>query len=374
MSSFIPFLPALVARLQTTRPSNSSVRRPLKPRDGAARFIREFEEQYGSSQLPFLETGYAQALDQAKRDLKYLLVILLSPEHDDTAGYVHDTLLAADVAAFLRDAGNNVLLWGGTVQDPEAYQIADAFGASKFPFAALISNTPPGTNSSRSYPASSSGMSIIAPLTGLMPPSKFLSKIRRAIESHAPELNRLRNERAERDATRSIRDQQDSAYERSLARDRERAKQKREEEDNRKREEEESRRLEDRRERAIQDKRMWKLWRAARLQAEPAPDDKNAVRVSVRMPDGERLIRRFDGELDVEEIYAFVDCWDILKNGAESKEASQPMAYKHEYAFRLVSPVPRVVYDLKGSGSIRERVGRSANLMVETIDVEEENE
>jgi FAS-associated factor 2 len=119
---------------------------------------------------------------------------------------------------------------------------------------------------------------------------------------------------------------------------------------------------------------MWKLWRAARLHPEPAADDKTAVRVSVRMPDGERLIRRFDGELDVEEIYAFVDCWDILRDGAESKEASKPTDFKHEYSFRLVSPVPRVVYDIKDSGSLRERLGRSANLMVETVDADEENE
>jgi FAS-associated factor 2 len=52
------------------------------------------------------------------------------------------------------------------------------------------------------------------------------------------------------------------------------------------------------------------------------------------------------------------------------KEASEPKDFMHEYTFRLVSPMPRVEYDLEGSGSIRERLGRNATLHVEAIDNE----
>ena len=100
-----PFLPRLLSRFYSggaSRPSRDSGRRPLNPRDTAARFMREFEEEYGVTHgtLPFHEGGYAQAFDLAKRDLKYLLVVLLSPEHDDTAPFVRDTLLSPDSVSY----------------------------------------------------------------------------------------------------------------------------------------------------------------------------------------------------------------------------------------------------------------------------------
>jgi FAS-associated factor 2 len=101
----------------------------------------------------------------------------------------------------------------------------------------------------------------------------------------------------------------------------------------------------------------------------PPAGSRDAVNVRIKLPGGGMEVRRFDGGLDVEEIYAFVECKDIL-DSAISKEASEPKDFKHEYPFRLVSPIPRVEYDLETSGSIRERVGRNATLHVETIDDE----
>jgi FAS-associated factor 2 len=212
-------------------------------------------------------------------------------------------------------------------------------------------------------------MSVIAPLAGLLPPSEFLSKIRRAVEKHAPILGQLRSERAERDSVRSLREQQDSAYERSLARDRERAQQKREQEAKQKQEEAAARKVQGEKEHAAQNLEQWKLWRASRMRPTPAAGSKDAVNVRIKLPGGGMEVQRFDGGLDVEEIYAFVECKDILDT-AMSKEASEPKDFMHEYTFRLVSPMPRVEYDLEDSGSIRERLGRNATLHVEAIDNE----
>jgi FAS-associated factor 2 len=371
-ASFIPFLPQLLARLSSSNAARASNRRALKPRDTAARFIREFEEEYGTKEIPFREMGYAHLLDEAKRDLKYLLVIIFSPEHDDMAAYVHDILLSPEVLAFLRNQDNNIILWGGSVQDPEAYQIAEAFRVTKFPYAALIANTPASRGAGGGYATSGSGMSIIAPLSGLLPPTEFLAKIRRAISNHAPEIGRLQAERAERNASRSIREQQDSAYERSLARDRERAKQKKEEEERQKAEDEKLRKEEEEHERALRNLQDWKTWRAARVLPEPSADDSTAVRLSIRLADGERAVRRFAGSASVEEIYAFVECFDLLKADHLTKEASKPEDFVHKYNFNLVSPMPRTVYESTSPGTAREVIGRSANLIVEMIDDDDE--
>lgn len=370
LGTFIPFLPLLLSRFQSTNRNRAS-RRPLLPRDTATRFIREFEEEYGENQLPFLDKGYAHSLDEAKRDLKFLLVVLLSPEHDDTQGYVRETLLSAEVVSFLRNKDNNIILWGGSVQDSEAYQVSNAFGVTKFPYAALIAHAPARTGSRSSSYATPSGMSILTSLAGPMPASEFLSRIRRAMDSHMPELTRLRADQAERDVTRSIREEQDTAYERSLARDRERAKQKREEEERKRIQVEEIAQAERELQRAAENKENWKLWRAAHIKAEPPASDKNAPRVSLRLPDGQRLIRRFDGASVIEDIYAFVECWEILNTGTQVKNATKPEKFEHQYGFRLVSPMPRVVYDVKETDTISNKIGRSANLIVEIIDEEE---
>lgn len=365
-----PFLPRLLARLSgpPARPIfNSAGRTPLRPRDSAARFIREFEEEYGSNELPFVEDGYAQALDTAKRDLKFLLVSLASPEHDDTSSYMRETLLNPEVVAFLKNPENNILLWAGNVQDSEAFQVAEALKCTKFPFAAMICHTPI---------VSTTAMSVIARLTGPMPPAQFLSKLRDAMQMHSEGLTRARRTRQEQQATRNIREQQESAYERSLAADREKSRLKREEQEEARREAENQRKAEQEAETRRLNLQRWKHWRASRITPEPSADIKDAARISFRLLNGERVVRRFAADAEIEELYAFVECYDVLQgqdDGSADASAEKPEGYTHVYDFRLVSPMPREVFEVDAKGSVRQRLGRSGNLIVERI-VEEQDD
>ena len=91
------------------------------------------------------------------------------------------------------------------------------------------------------------------------------------------------------------------------------------------------------------------------------------------MPSGERVIRSFRPEADLEELYAFVECFGVMQE-IDEKEALEPAGYEHTYKFQLVSPMPREVYDIEKGGSLRARIGRSGNLIVEKIIGEEGNE
>ncbi|KAH0148794.1 hypothetical protein KCU67_g11309, partial [Aureobasidium melanogenum] len=113
------------------------------------------------------------------------------------------------------------------------------------------------------------------------------------------------------------------------------------------------------------------------LPQEPASTVSDVVRISVRMPSGERVIRKFGADAPLEELYAFVECYDIMQSDelALEKDVSEPNGYSHEYEFQLVSPMPREVYSLEQGGTLRSRVGRSANLMVEkSIEEDDEDE
>lgn len=366
--ALFPFLPRLFnatanPALQGAR-RNTTGRRSLGPKDTAARFIREFEEEYGSHSVPFLENGYNMALERAHRDLKFLLVVLTSPEHDETNGWVQDTLLAPEVVEFINDPQNNLLVWGGNVRDSEAYQVANSLRCTKFPFVALTVHTPN---------VSSTAMSVVGRIAGTTAPSEFVNRLRTAISTNQEPLERIRATRAEQQASRSLREQQDSAYERSLAIDRERARQRREAEAARQREEQEAAERQAAEEKRERDLAQWKLWRAQSISAEPGTDVKDAVRVSVRLPSGERIMRRFAPEADIEELYAVVECYEVLQDEARPTDVVEPENFKHTYGFSLVSPMPRAVYGVEEGGSIRDKIGRGGNLLVEPVEeVDEE--
>lgn len=386
-------------------------RRMLPPRDAAARFRREFDEEYGgdggggdsesaaAARIPFFEGGFAQALDLAKKDLKFLLVVLVSPEHDDTGPFTRETLLSEAVVSFLSDPNSNLIVWGGNVLDSEAYQVAAEYNCTKFPFSCLICLTPREHSSSGS--SNSTRMSIIKRLSGPLSPTAYLAELQSAMTKYAPDLASARAERSAHEVARSLRTEQDSAYERSLALDRERARLRREAEaaarDAEKRALEQAKAAE----RREQQRQQWRRWRATTVVPEPGADadPKAVVRLALKMPErfeaiagpGGRVVRRFSADTPLEELYAFVECFDLLqeraarqadeKGGEEDNDYEPPEGYDHVYKFRIASPLPRVVYEpgekdpTDGKpATLGKRIGRSGNLIVEDISGAEDEE
>ncbi|KAF3913078.1 hypothetical protein AA313_de0200139 [Arthrobotrys entomopaga] len=350
-STLFPFLPRLLSNfyspLNRRGTSTATSRRSLTPRDTASRFIREFEEENGVTGLPWFEGGYAQALDLAKKDLKFLLVVLLSPEHDDTSNHTKETLANPDFVKFIKD--RDIILWGGSVADSEAYQ-------------ALITHTPQ---------TSSTAMSVVTRVVGVVSPQKLISKLTAAIAAHSEALNTIRSRRAAEAADRNIRDEQNRAYELSLARDAERARQKRAEEAARAKAEQE----EKERQEAIELEEMkllaWRKWRARSLKPEPEAGPSTS-RIAITMLDGQRVMRRFGLGDSVEDVYAFVDCGGI----EPGDESAAPEKYNHEYGFRLVTNMPRKVYEPSQTKSVGDCFGKSMVLIVEPVhedDGEEED-
>ena len=373
---FLPFLPRAWGRLTASNVRNPSSarrsggRRPLGPRDTAARFIREFAEEYGENSLPFHEGGYASAFDLAKKDLRFLLVVLVAPEHDLTGPFCASTLLDPSVVSFLRDPANNLLLWAGSVADAEPYAVSAALHCTKHPFSALVVHTPS---------AGAGSMGIAARLAGPLSPAAYLRKLRAAMAAHGEALTRARAQRAEHNASRSIRSQQDSAYERSLAVDRERKRKAEQEKKDREAAEKAALEAQAKADRHRANLQRWRRWRAARINPEPAPDapPKHVVTISLRLPSAQRLVRRFHAADPIEEVYAYVECHDILPSPTEEQaQEEDPQVdgdFTHHYAFRLVSPMPREVFRVEDGGSVGQRVGRSGNLIVEAIDGSEDD-
>lgn len=246
--------------------------------------------------------------------------------------------------------------------------MSTALRCTKFPFAALISHTPE---------QGSASMSVISRISGPVGAAPFIAQLQAAMAQYDAQLSTARAAREAQNFERTLRQEQDSAYERSLAQDRERVRLRREAESRAvEKEREERERVEANARKAGQVK-QWRRWRASRIEPEPEVGDQDAVRIGLRMPgSAERVTRRFRGSVGIEEVYAFVECFEITQDAGEGKEGAnaKPEGYEHIYGFRLVSPMPRTVYDIDGKGSVKERVGRAANLIVEVVDVDDDDD
>lgn len=364
-----PFLPRLRSSGVSSR--TQTTKRSINPQDTARRFIRTFEEEHGAASttgLAFHEDSYASALDLAKSSLRFLLVVLQSDEHDDTAAFNSSILTHPDVVAFIRT--HNMLVWGGTVADSEAYQVSAALGCTRFPFSALIAHTPNATERQASQ-----GMAVVARVSGAVSRDTFLAKLTQAVDTHTPILEHVRSQRAQQSAERELRREQESAYELSLARDRERARERRAEEAAREQAAREARERADAAELLQQQQAQWRRWRRAHLAPEPESATAGAARISIRTKDGARIIRRFDATAAMDDVYAFVECLEAPSDAEDSASTDEPKGYNHTYAFRLVSPLPRKVYEPDtAAGSVGALLAPSANLVVEAVDEEEEDD
>ena len=367
-SYIFPFLPRALQPNQNPniRRRPKSNRRPLKPRDAVARLKREFEEDYGPNTLPFFEGSYAQALDLAKKDLKFLLVVLLSPEHDDTSSFISSTLLSPRIIEYLTATPSKLILWVGDVRDAEAYEVSSALNCTKFPFTAVVA---------LSSAVGSTSMIVVDRITGPMDANTYLARLTKAVDGHESLLGEVRAARSAQDFDRNIRTAQDEAYERSLAADRERARVRKEEAAKAAAEEKREQEEKERAETLADNILRWRKWRASQLSEEPSAEEKDVVRLGIKMPEAARITRRFRASDKIEELYAFVDCYDLLEEEKSEKSIARPAeGYEHKFGFRLVQTFPRVVYGVEEGGSIGERLGRGGNLIVEPILGEEEEE
>lgn len=369
LGTLFPLIPRFLSRLYAPSPP----RKRLNGQEAAERLLCEIQTQYGVSTdlLPFQQISYNSVRGDAKRDLKYLLMILVSPEHDDTSSFLTQTLFSDHFISFIHSHSHDLLLWLGNVQDAEAYSLSSSLQVTKFPFVGLIANTPSIAPSS---------MSLITRASGLESPTTLIDMLSKTISHHDPDLISARADKRTQDFSRTVRNETDSAYERSLAIDRERARKKREEEDVEVRV---LRHEQDRlaaSPRRIQNADMWRAWRRQSLTHAAEGD---AVRLSIRLLSGQRLVKKFEPTVSIEEVYATVECHIDSDTEAEVARATavnddhgrkeKPVDYDHVYDFRLASTMPRRVFEPDDSSALKDLLGRSGNLIVERALVDDES-
>lgn len=107
----------------------------------AGRFLREFEEEYGTVHPQFFNGSYGQACQHAKAEFKFLVVYLHSAMHHETPSFCKDTLCTELIADFLNE---HFVFWAGHINRTEGYKASIQLGASTFPFMAVLCNNSVG--------------------------------------------------------------------------------------------------------------------------------------------------------------------------------------------------------------------------------------
>ncbi|RUP49062.1 hypothetical protein BC936DRAFT_143375 [Jimgerdemannia flammicorona] len=395
----------------TARPGATQAARQ-DPASVAARFLLDFETHYGNVHPNFHQGGYSQALEIAKRDLKFLVVVLQSDEHDETEAFCRllyayqddsrsisfylvcfrpssDTLSSPTLNSYLRD--NDILVWAGNVRETEAFQVSTTLQSTTFPFLAIIG---------LQYPAAGSGgspkMSVVDRLEGPTTADAVVRRLTNALQHYGPPLERVRRERQEREHDRSLREQQDLAYRESLRIDQEKVndhvydfdhvyvvitfpihspqeRKAREAREAAVRAEETARKAQEELQRLVENRQLYRRYLLSTIPAEPSANEEDGVaRLSFRMLDGERVVRRFKGDENVETIYRFVESYSLTKD-TSTPVTTPPAGYEHRYEFVLVSPFPRTTHRPDATQLIRDERGLwpSANLIVEGVEEEE---
>ncbi|CAO3634384.1 unnamed protein product [Cunninghamella echinulata] len=371
--TLLSFASRLISRRSITS-SQHHQQQQQDPRSLANKFLREFEKNYGETHVPFLQEGYSQALEKARKDLKFLLVILQSDEHDNTESFCKNTLTDQELIHFLQS--KNILTWGGNVGRSEGYQVSCTLQATTYPFLAVIA-----LQQSSSSTSSSPKMSVVERLEGPITPTTLMQRLDSTIQRHGTVLNRLKMERDQREMERRLREEQDRAYHESLKADQEKERKAREEREALARQEEEERKAQLERELQLQKREQYIQYLYATLPTEPGSDYKGKVtKLNFRLANGDRVIRQFKSDDTIESLYQFVEAYPLIKNNnniTSNEQVSPPMDYEHKYNFTIHSPFPRTVYGLDDKYkplSDVPSVWPSATLIVELDDVDEDDE
>nr|CAG4641939.1 EOG090X0B12 [Eurycercus lamellatus] len=246
------------------------------PAGSVVSFIQEYDRTYGVQHPNFYPGTYSQVLNEAKKDLKFLLVYLHSKDHQDTERFCRRTLSDPQVIQYINE---NCLMWACNVDTSEGYRVSQSLRENTYPFIAVVVQ--------RDF-----RMTVVGRIEGFAEPELLIQRIRHIVSDNEAFLVVARADREERSFTQALRQEQDQAYLESLRADQEKEEKKKRE-----------RMLEEERLKEIQQQEQEeqrkkdemikrKLEAVNQVPEEPNPNTEGVCRILVRLPSEALLTER----------------------------------------------------------------------------------
>lgn len=275
---------------------------------------------------PFFQGSYTQALYMATTRGKFLFIYLTNP-HNDGAQLLFQNVITNKnfVSMFTSDSDQNII-WGADVTNPEAYQLANSLNITKFPVLGLLCLTRTTTMTPEGPKKTAPRISLVLKIQGGVPSqdadalihSKFIKRMMK----YEPELALIRSELREKYMSDMMRRKQDSDYNESLLRDKQKKLEK---------------------ERKLK-KEKYLRWKQPYLfDIASDTDRQDKAKIAIRVGDGSRLTVMFPKSAPIEDIFALVELKSQGKLESRENEVARDaelVDFHYDYHFRLVSTVP----------------------------------
>ncbi|XP_014252805.1 FAS-associated factor 2 isoform X1 [Cimex lectularius] len=267
-------------------------RQVTDPVGDVLKFIDHFNDTFSRTHPVFYQGSYSQALNDAKQELKFLVVYLHQDTNQDCINFCRDCLTDNSLIEYLN---SRTLFWICNTVSGEGERVSHTLKASTYPFLSVIAYK-------------ESRMVMIARLEGPTNSAEVLSRLNAVISSNESFLDAARSDRLARSLNQRLRREQDAAYMESLRADQEKERKRIEEEEKRRAEEREEQELRMREQEKKEAIRRAKIDKLSEIPDEPAQNDPDALSVVFKMPSGERIERRFAKVNSLKDIYNFVFC------------------------------------------------------------------
>ncbi|KAI5642153.1 UBA-like domain-containing protein [Phthorimaea operculella] len=137
--------------------------------------VMGFIENYTSRFSPhpvFYQGTYAQALNDAKNELRFLIVYLHSESASETQSFCRNTLADPDVIAYIN---THALFWGCSIDSSEGWRVAQSVGGRRYPLLCVVC-------------VREHRMTVVARSEGSCDPRTLLSRLRRVVQDNEPHL------------------------------------------------------------------------------------------------------------------------------------------------------------------------------------------
>lgn len=305
---------------------------------------RSLTAQYGQQgTLPnFFDGSFAQALETARRDAKLLIVYLHSENGRYTRTFCTEVLTNEFVRLMLDE---NFLLWGGDICTMESHRVAEMIHARQYPcFCVLL-------------PASIDEIRVIGALNGAIQVDATVALLTSCLEEMSMHRSEIIARREQYSEDRSLREDQDREFQEALAFDRSREEAAKLEED-RLREAtslaEEQQRKEAEEAATVEAKRLeveTQRRRKASALEPPGPDAKG--RISIRLPAGQRVERKFISAATLGDVYEWAECLPYMPENAEKGlVVPERFMLKTSFPSRNLTEMDRSIQELQLSGTM----------------------
>ncbi|GLG96814.1 hypothetical protein R5R35_004929 [Gryllus longicercus] len=264
-------------------------------------FIHSYEQKYGNLHPVFYQGTYSQALNDAKQELRFLLVYLHCEDHQDTHNFCRYTLPCADVIDYIN---SNMLFWACSVTTSEGYRVSQALRENGYPFLAIIV-------------LHDNRMTVVGRLEGPVEAIELIQRLQTIVRDNEAALVAARAERVERNFNQTLRQQQDQAYMESLLADQEKERRRCEERERLEGEARQQREREHQEQQRREEIQRQKIEFLTHVPDEPPTDCPEAVHMVIKLPDGTRLERRFLRTDTLQAIFYYVFCHPLSPDNFE---------------------------------------------------------